>query len=183
MAKQWYIIQAYSNFEHRVKENLEDKVREKEKEDLFGEILIPVETVVDVSSTKTKTSQRKFFPGYVLIEMEMNDETWSLVNSVDKVVGFLGGSVSKDGKIIKPNPISEEEFSKITQRVNEGNESPKPKVLYQPGESISMTDGPFDGFSGLVQSVDYEKSLLQVEVQILGRSTMVKLAFNQISKD
>ena len=183
MAKQWYIIQAYSNFENKVKESLEDKIKEKDQQSLFGEILIPTETVVDVSSTKGKTSERKFFPGYVLVEMEMTDETWSLVNSVDKVVGFLGGSVSKRGEVLKPSPISNEEFMQITQRVNEGIDKPRPKVVYEAGESISITDGPFDGFSGLIQSVDYDKSSLQVEVQILGRSTVVKLAFSQITKD
>lgn len=183
MAKEWYIIQAYSNYENKVKESLEDSIEAKNKQDYFGQILIPTETVVDVSSTKGKTSERKFFPGYVLVEMEMNDDTWNLVNSIDKVVGFLGGEISKKGEITMPTPISQDEFLNIKNRVKEGSKKPKPKVIYEAGESISITDGPFNGFTGLIQSVDYEKSSLEVEVQILGRSTVVKLAFNQISKD
>jgi transcriptional antiterminator NusG len=176
VAKRWYIVHAYSNFEHRVKAALEERIQRFGLEDKFGEILVPTEEVVEMREGQKRRSERKFFPGYVLVNMEMDDETWHLVKEVPKVLGFIGGSSDR------PAPITEQEANTILQRVQEGVDKPRPKVLFEPGEVVRVIDGPFNDFSGVVENVNYEKSRLQVAVQILGRSTPVELDFSQVEK-
>ena len=145
-------------------------------EDKFGEILIPTEEVVEMKDGAKRSTERKFFPGYVLVQMEMDDETWHLVKEVPKVLGFIGGSSDR------PAPITEIEANRILQRVVDGVDKPQPKVLFEPGELVRVTDGPFNDFSGVVEKVNYEKNRLEVAVQILGRSTPVELDFSQVEK-
>ena len=176
MAQHWYIVHAYSNFENKVKASLEERVKLMGVEDKFGEVLVPTEEVVEMKDGSKLRSERKFFPGYVLVQMEMDDETWHLVKEVPKVLGFIGGSSDK------PAPISEKEANQILNRVQEGVDKPRPKILFEPGEVVRVIDGPFNDFSGVVEQVNYEKSRLQVAVQILGRSTPVELDFSQVQK-
>jgi len=176
MALRWYVVHAYSGFEAKVKASLEEHIKLKGMEDKFGEILIPTEEVVEVRDGNKRKSERKFFPGYVLVQMEMDDETWHLVKDVPKVMGFIGGT--KD----KPAPITEKEAQAILNSVQEGTEKPKPKVLYEPGEVVRVTSGPFNDFNGVVEEVDYDKSRLKVAVSIFGRSTPVDLDFGQVEK-
>ncbi len=176
MALRWYIVHAYSNFEHKVKRSLEERIKLAGLEDKFGDILVPTEEVVEMRDGSKRRSERKFFPGYVLVQMDMDDETWHLVKEVPKVLGFIGGSSDK------PAPITEAEADQILARVQEGVDKPRPKVLFEPGEVVRVTDGPFNDFSGVVEKVNYEKSRLQVAVQILGRSTPVELDFGQVEK-
>ena len=176
MAQHWYIVHAYSNFENKVKASLEERVKLMGVEDKFGEVLVPTEEVVEMKDGSKRRSERKFFPGYVLVQMEMDDETWHLVKEVPKVLGFIGGSSDK------PAPISEKEANQILNRGQEGVDKPRPKILFEPGEVVRVIDGPFNDFSGVVEQVNYEKSRLQVGVQILGRSTPVELDFSQVQK-
>ena len=176
MTARWYIVHAYSNFEHKVKSSLEERIKLAGLEDKFGEILVPTEEVVEMREGQKRRSERKFFPGYVLVNMEMDDETWHLVKEVPKVLGFIGGSSDK------PAPITEREADNILQRVQEGVDKPRPKVLFEPGEVVRVTDGPFNDFNGVVEQVNYDKSKLRVAVQILGRSTPVELDFSQVEK-
>ena len=176
MALQWYVVHAYSNFEHKVKESLIERVRRAGLQERFGEILVPTEEVVEMREGQRRKSERKFFPGYVLVHMEMDDETWHLVKEVPKVLGFIGGSSDK------PAPISDKEAQAILNRVQEGVDKPRPKVLFEPGEVVRVTEGPFNDFSGVVENVNYEKNKVRVAVQILGRSTPVELDFSQVEK-
>lgn len=176
MAKQWFVVQAYSGFEHRVKRSLEEHIKRLGMQDQFGQILVPTEEVVEMRDGQKRKSERKFFPGYVLVEMEMDDASWHLVKSVPKVLGFVGGSSDK------PEPIKPSEADAIMQRVQEGVDKPKPKVLYEPGEVVRVTDGPFNDFNGVVEEVNYDKSRLRVAVLIFGRSTPVELEFSQVEK-
>ena len=176
MALQWYVVHAYSNFEHKVKESLIERVRRAGLQERFGEILVPTEEVVEMREGQRRKSERKFFPGYVLVQMEMDDETWHLVTEVPKVLGFIGGSSDK------PAPITDKEAQAILNRVQEGVDKPRPKILFEPGEVVRVTDGPFNDFSGVVENVNYEKSKVRVAVQILGRSTPVELDFSQVEK-
>jgi len=176
MALQWYVVHAYSNFEHKVKESLIERVRRAGLQDKFGEVLVPTEEVVEMREGQRRKSERKFFPGYVLVQMEMDDETWHLVKEVPKVLGFIGGSSDR------PAPITDKEAQAILNRVQEGVDKPRPKVLFEPGEVVRVTDGPFNDFSGVVENVNYEKSKVRVAVQILGRSTPVELDFSQVEK-
>ena len=176
MALQWYVVHAYSNFEHKVKESLIERVRRAGLQERFGEILVPTEEVVEMREGQRRKSERKFFPGYVLVQMEMDDETWHLVKEVPKVLGFIGGSSDK------PVPITDKEAQAILNRVQEGVDKPRPKVLFEPGEVVRVTEGPFNDFSGVVENVNYEKSKVRVAVQILGRSTPVELDFSQVEK-
>lgn len=176
MSKRWYVVHAYSGFEAKVKASLLEHIRLAGMEDKFGEILIPTEEVVEIRDGAKRRSERKFFPGYVLVEMEMTDESWHLVKDVPKVMGFIGGT--KD----KPAPISEKEAMKIIGAIQEGVEKPKPKVLYQPGEVVRVTEGPFNDFNGVVEEVDYARNRLKVAVLIFGRSTPVELEFGQVEK-
>ena len=176
MALRWYVVHAYSNYEHKVKQSLEERIERFGLGDKFGEILVPTEEVVEMREGQKRRSERKFFPGYVLVQMEMDDETWHLVKEVPKVLGFIGGSSDR------PAPISEKEAMSILHQVQEGVEKPRPKVLFEPGELVRVTDGPFNDFNGVVEQVNYEKSRLRVAVQILGRSTPVELDFSQVEK-
>ena len=176
MALNWYVVHAYSNFEKKVKTALEDRIKMHGLEDKFGKILVPTEEVVEMKEGRKRGSERKFFPGYVLVEMELDDETWHLVKEVPKVLGFIGGSSDR------PAPISDEEANSILQRVEEGVDKPRPKVLFEPGELVRVVDGPFNDFNGVIENVNYDKSKLRIAVQILGRSTPVELDFTQVEK-
>jgi len=176
MSKQWYVLQAFSGFEAQVKRSLEERIERLELHDRIGEVLVPTEEVVEMREGQKRRSERKFFPGYVLIFMEMDDETWHVVNDVPRVLRFIGGSGTH------PAPITEAEANQILQRVQEGVDSPQPKVLFEPGEVVRVTDGPFNDFTGVVEEVNYEKSTMRVEVVIFGRSTPVELAFDQVAK-
>lgn len=176
MALQWYVVHAYSGFENQVKRALEERVSRAEMDDMFGEILVPTEEVVEMRDGAKRRSERKFFPGYVLVQMEMNDDTWHLVKDAPKVMGFIGGTSDK------PAPITEQEADSILQRVQEGVDKPRPKVLFEAGEVVRVTDGPFNDFNGVMEEVNYEKSRLRVSVLIFGRSTPVELEFGQVEK-
>jgi len=176
MAQQWYVVHAYSNYEHKVKSSLEERIKRFGLEDKFGDILVPTEEVVEMREGQKIRSERKFFPGYVLVKMEMDDETWHLVKEVPKVLGFIGGSSDR------PAPISDREADAILNRVQEGADKPRPKVLFEPGEVVRVIEGPFNDFNGVVEQVNYEKSKVRVAVQILGRSTPVELDFGQVEK-
>ncbi|RMG59110.1 MAG: transcription termination/antitermination protein NusG [Gammaproteobacteria bacterium] len=176
MAKRWYVVHAYSNFEQQVKRALEERIKRAGMEDKFGEILVPTEEVVEMKEGQKRKSERKFFPGYVLVQMEMDDDTWHLVKSVPKVLGFIGGSGDK------PAPISDKEAEQILNRMQEGAEKPRPKVLFEPGEVVRVTEGPFNDFNGVVEEVNYDKNRLLVAVQIFGRSTPLELEFHQVEK-
>ncbi len=176
MAFKWYVVHAYSNFEKKVKGSLEERIKLHGLEDKFGKILVPTEEVVEMKEGKKRSSERKFFPGYVLVQMELDEETWHLVKSVPKVLGFIGGRSDQ------PAPITEDEANFILNRVEEGADKPRPKVLFEPGEVVRVVDGPFNDFNGIVENVNYDKSKLRVAVQILGRSTPVELEFTQVEK-
>ena len=173
----WYVVQAYSGHEQNVMRTLTDRIEQSELKDQFGEILVPTEEVVEMRDGKKRKSDRKFFPGYVLVQMEMNDATWHLVKEAPRVLGFIGGTTDK------PVPISTAEADSILQRVEEGVDKPRPKVLFEPGEVVRVTDGPFTDFNGVVEEVNYEKSRLRVSVLIFGRSTPVELEFTQVEKE
>lgn len=176
MALRWYVVHAYSGFENQVKRSLEERIARSGLGEMFGQILVPTEEVVEMREGQKRKSDRKFFPGYVLVQMDMNDETWHLVKDVPRVMGFIGGTSDR------PAPITEREAQSILERVQEGVEKPRPKVLYEPGEVVRITDGPFNDFNGVVEEVDYDKSRLRVAVLIFGRSTPVDLEFGQIEK-
>ena len=176
MAMRWYVIHAYSGFEKSVQRTLQDRIRRSDMADLFGQVLVPVEEVVEMRGGQKSISERKFFQGYVLIEMEMTDQTWHLVKNTPKVTGFVGGIG------MKPTPISQKEVDALLQQVQEGIEKPRPKVLFEVGESIRVTEGPFADFHGAVEEVNYDKNKLRVSLLIFGRATPVELDFNQIEK-
>ena len=176
MALRWYVVHAYSGFENQVKKYLMERIERNEMQDKFGEILVPMEEVVEMREGQKKRSERKFFPGYVLVQMEMDDESWHLVKDVPKVLGFIGGTSDK------PAPISNREADSILQRIQDTVDKPKPKVLFEPGEVVRVIDGPFNDFNGVVEEVNYEKSRMLVAVQIFGRSTPVELEFGQVEK-
>lgn len=176
MAKRWYVVQAFSGFESSVKRSLQEHIARSGLEDCFGDVMIPTEEVVEYKSGQKRRSERKFFPGYILVQMELNDETWHLVKGVPRVLGFIGGTADK------PAPITDREADQILQRVQEGVEKPRPKVLFEPGEVVRVTDGPFNDFNGVVEEVNFDKSRLLVAVQIFGRSTPVELEFSQVEK-
>lgn len=176
MAKRWYVVHAYSGFEARVKKSLEERVKLMQLEEKFGEILVPTEEVVEIRSGQKRKSERKFFPGYVLVHMEMDEATWHLVRHTPRVLGFIGGTQEK------PAPITDKEAEEILQRIQEGTDKPRPKVLFEPGEVIRVTEGPFADFNGVVEEVNYEKNRLRVAVLIFGRSTPVDLDFSQVEK-
>src|SRR5436190_16256695 len=175
-SKKWFVVHAYSGFEKSVQRALLDRIKRSEIADQFGKILVPVEEVVEMKAGQKAISERKFFPGYVLVEMEMTDETWHLVKSTNKVTGFIGGTANK------PTPISQKEVDKIMQQMQEGVEKPRPKVLFEVGEAVRVKDGPFTDFMGNVEDVNYDKSKLRVSVTIFGRSTPVELEFSQVEK-
>jgi transcriptional antiterminator NusG len=176
MSKRWYVVHAYSGFEKQVMRSLQDRIERAGMQELFGDVLVPTEEVVEMKGGQKRRSDRKFFPGYVLVEMEMTDETWHLVKDVPKVMGFIGGTADR------PAPISQKEADAILNRVQEGADKPRPKVLFEPGEMVRVVDGPFNDFNGVVEEVDYDKSRLKVAVLIFGRSTPVELEFHQVEK-
>ena len=176
MSKKWYVVHAYSGFEKSVQRALADRIQRQSMQDKFGQILVPVEEVVEMRSGQKSTSERKFFPGYVLVEMDMDEQSWHLVKNTPKVTGFVGGTATK------PSPIPQREVDAIMQQVREGVEKPKPKVLFEVGELVRVKDGPFTDFQGTVEDVNYEKSRLRVAVTIFGRSTPVELEFGQVEK-
>lgn len=176
MSKRWYVVHAYSGYEKKVATALKERIELHDMQDLFGEVLVPTEEVVEIRAGQKRKSERKFFPGYVLVQMELNDETWHLVKETPRVMGFIGG------KADKPAPITEKEAQAILQRVDDSADKPKPKTLFEPGEMVRVTDGPFNDFNGVVEEVNYEKSKLRVAVLIFGRSTPVELEFGQVEK-
>lgn len=175
MAKRWYIVHAYSNFEKKVVESIKEQVALQGLEDMFEDVLVPTEEVVTVRRGRKISSERKFFPGYVLVKMEMNDETYHLVRNVPKVTGFLGANN-------KPSPIPDSEVNRILSQVEEGIERPQPSVIYEIGELVKVADGPFASFSGVVEDVDQERARLKVAVSIFGRATPVELEYGQVEK-
>jgi transcriptional antiterminator NusG len=172
----WYVVHTYSQFEKSVQRALTERIQREGMQDKFGQILVPVEEVVELKSGQKSISERKFFPGYVLVEMEMTDESWHLVKSTPKVTGFLGGSA------MKPTPISEKEVQNIMQQMQAGVEKPRPKVLFEVGELVRVKEGPFTDFNGSVEDVNYDKNKIRVAVTIFGRSTPVELDFGQVEK-
>ncbi len=173
--KKWYGVHTYSGYENKVKLNLEERIRSLGAEEFFGEVLIPSETVVELKNGERRTSTRKFFPGYILVNVELNNETWHIVKDTPKVTGFVGGGTS-------PPPIPDEEVAKITTRMEEGVERPKPKVEFEVGETVRVIDGPFLNFTGIVEDVKPDKAKLKVMVSIFGRVTPVELEFIQVEK-
>lgn len=176
MSKRWFVVHAYSGYEKRVANSLNEQVELQGMQDFFGEILVPTESVVEMRDGKKRKSERKFYPGYVLVEMEMNDQSWHLVKATPRVMGFIGGTAEK------PAPLSPKEADAILQRVKDGVDKPTQKTIYEPGEVVRVIDGPFADFSGSVEKVNYEKSRLQVSVSIFGRATPVELEFSQVEK-
>lgn len=176
MSKHWFVVHAYSGFEKQVVRALIERIELSGLKEKFGEVLVPTEEVVEMRAGKKRRSERKFFPGYVLVQMELDDDTWHLVKETPKVLGFIGG------KADKPAPISEAEATAILQRVQAGSEHVTPKTVYEPGELVRVIDGPFNDFNGVVEEVNYEKSRLHVAVSIFGRSTPVELGFDQVEK-
>ena len=176
MALRWYVVHAYSNFENKVKQALEERIKREGLEAYFGKILVPTEEIVEMRMGQQRKSERKFFPGYVLVQMELTDETWHLVKDVPRVLGFIGGTSDR------PAPISEKEAMSILNRVEEGVNKPRPKTLFESGEVIRVIDGPFKDFNGVVEEVNYEKNKLKISVLIFGRSTSVELGFGQVEK-
>jgi transcriptional antiterminator NusG len=176
MSKRWYVVHAYSGFEKSVMRAIQERVNRLGMQDKFGQILVPVEEVVEMKGGQKSITERKFFPGYVLVEMEMDDDTWHLVKDTPKVTGFVGGTGNR------PTPISQKEVDKIMQQMQEGVEKPRPKTLFDVGEMVRVKEGPFTDFNGSVEDVNYEKSRLRVSVTIFGRATPVELEFAQVEK-
>ena len=176
MDKRWYVVHAYSGFEKSVMRALTERIARSEIAERFGKILVPVEEVVEMKGGQKAISERKFFPGYVLVEMAMTDESWHLVKSTPKVTGFVGGTA------MRPTPITQKEVDAIMVQVQEGVEKPRPKVLFEVGELVRVKDGPFTDFNGTVEDVNYDKSKLRVAVTIFGRATPVELEFGQVEK-
>ncbi|HFC7705172.1 TPA: transcription termination/antitermination protein NusG, partial [Neisseria meningitidis] len=176
MSKKWYVVQAYSGFEKNVQRILEERIAREEMGDYFGQILVPVEKVVDIRNGRKTISERKSYPGYVLVEMEMTDDSWHLVKSTPRVSGFIGGRANR------PTPISQREAEIILQQVQTGIEKPKPKVEFEVGQQVRVNEGPFADFNGVVDEVNYERNKLRVSVQIFGRETPVELEFGQVEK-
>lgn len=176
MAKRWYVVHAYSGYEKKVAAALRERIELHGMTDRFGEVLVPTEEVVEMRAGQKRRSERKFFPGYVLVQMELDDDTWHLVKETPRVLGFIGG------KADAPSPITDAEADAILSRIQEGTEAPRPKTMFEPGEMVRVIDGPFNDFNGVVEDVNYEKSRLNVAVLIFGRSTPVELEFGQVEK-
>lgn len=172
----WYVVHAYAQYENSVAKALKERIARAGLDEQFGDILVPTEEVVEVKDGQKRTTERKFFPGYVFVNMEMNEDTWHLVKSTPKVLGFIGGTAEK------PAPISDKEANAILNRVEEAVERPKPKTLFEPGQQVRVNDGPFADFTGVVEEVNYDKNRLRVAVLIFGRSTPVELEFSQVEK-
>ena len=177
MSKSWYVLNSYSGYENKAKEQLLERITLNGMEDFFGKIEVPSEEITEMKGGKEKTIQKKFFPGYILVEMEMNDDTWHLVRKTPNVMGFMGGTRNK------PVPLSEDELNRITNRVEKTTEQPVFKTVFESGETVRINDGPFNDFSGTVEEVDYEKNLIRVSVSIFGKATPVELNFSQVEKN
>jgi transcription termination/antitermination protein NusG len=180
MAKKWYVVHTYSGFENKARKSLEDKVKLEGLSDFFGEILIPMEQVVEMVKGERRTSKRKFFPGYIMVQMEMNDRTWHLVKNTPKITGFVGGQQFARSDEIPS--VSDAEVMRLTSQISEGTLKPKPKVLFEQGDQVRVTDGPFSNFNGTVEEVNPDKGRLRVLVSIFGRATPVELDFMQVEK-
>lgn len=174
--KRWYVVQAFSGYEGRVAKTLAEYIKTHGMEEKFGQILVPTEQVVEMRGSQRRKAERKFFPGYVLVEMAMDEDTWHLVKSTPRVLGFIGGTAER------PAPISQKEADLILNRISENADRPRPKTLFEPGELVRVNDGPFADFNGTVEEVDYDKSRMKVSVSIFGRSTPVDLDFSQVEK-
>ena len=174
--KRWYVVHAYSGYERKVKQALEERISLSPVKDLFGEVMVPIEEVLEMRGGQKRKSERKFFPGYVLLQMVLNDDTWHLVKDTPRVMGFIGGTAEK------PAPITQREVNEILNRLEETVDKPSHKTVYEPGEMVRVTDGPFNDFTGTVEEVNYEKSRVRVAVSIFGRSTPVELEFSQVEK-
>lgn len=175
--KKWYVLQSFSGFENRVVQSIEEIIKIKKLEDIIGKIMIPSEEVIEIKKGKRIKSEYKFFPGYILINMVMNDFSWHLIRDLPKVLGFIGGTSEK------PTPISNQEINKILIKLKKIGKKPRPKTIFEPGENIRVNDGPFADFNGIVETIDYEKNRLKVSVSIFGRSTPVELNFEQVEKN
>ena len=176
MEMKWYVLQAFSGYENKVKQTLEDTIKREGLEDSFGEILVPTEEVLEIKEGQKKRSERKYFPGYVMIKMDLNDNTWHMVKSAPKVLGFVGGTGDK------PIPLGPKEAENLIQSMQEGVDRPKPKVMFEPGEVVRITDGPFNDFNGVVEKVDFEKNRLKVSVLVFGKPTPIELSLTQVEK-
>ena len=176
MALKWYVVHAYSQYEKKVATAIQERVERLGMQDRFGEIIVPTEEVIEMKGGQKRKSERKFFPGYVLVQMDLDDDTWHLVKETPRVLGFIGG------KADQPAPITDKEAELILQRMDDSVETPKPKTIFEPGEMVRVIDGPFNDFNGVVEEVNYEKNRLQVAVLIFGRSTPVELEFTQVEK-
>ncbi|MBV32260.1 MAG: transcription termination/antitermination protein NusG [Porticoccaceae bacterium] len=176
MLMRWFVVHAYSGYEKKVALALQDRVKLHRLDDRFGDIMVPSEEVVEMRDGQKRTSERMFFPGYVLVQMELDDQTWHLVKETPRVMGFIGG------KADKPAPISDREAELILQRMQDSEEAPRPKTMFEPGEMVRVCDGPFNDFNGIVEEVNYSKNKLRVAVSIFGRSTPVELDFAQVQK-
>lgn len=176
MAKRWYVVHAYSGYEKQVMRHLQERIKFEGMEDAFGEILVPTEEVVEMRNGQKRKSERKFFPGYVLVQVEMSEAAWHLIKNTPRVLGFIGGTAAN------PAPITEKEAETILRRIEDSGDKPRPKTMFEPGETIRVIDGPFADFNGVVEEVNYEKSRIQVAVVIFGRSTPVELEFSQVEK-
>lgn len=185
MAKRWYVVHAYSGFEHQVQRALDTRIARAGMQEKFGQVLVPTEEVIEMRGGQKRKSERKFFPGYVLVQIEthedggiprIDDDSWHLIKETPKVMGFIGGTAER------PLPIQDSEADVILRRVQDGVDKPKPKVLFEPGEMVRVTEGPFNDFNGVVEEVNYDKSRLRVAVLIFGRSTPVELEFGQVEK-
>ncbi|QOI10914.1 transcription termination/antitermination protein NusG [Blochmannia endosymbiont of Colobopsis nipponica] len=174
--KRWYVVQVYSGFEGRVARSLREYIKLSNMNDLFGEVMVPTEEVVEIRSGQRRKSERKFFPGYVLVQMIMNESSWHFIKKIPRVMGFIGGAPDR------PSPIGDKELHSIMNKLQQAGEKPRPKTLFEPGELVRVNDGPFADFHGVVEHVDYEKSRLKVSVSIFGRSTPVELDFVQVEK-
>ncbi|BAP58608.1 transcription termination/antitermination protein NusG [Candidatus Tachikawaea gelatinosa] len=177
LRKRWFVIQTFSGFENRVVQSLHERIKLKKMEEMFGDIVVPTEEVVEIKLGQRRKSERKFFPGYILVQMIMNEISWHLVRNISRVMGFVGGTSDH------PSPISDQEVEKIINRLQKAGDKPRPKRLFEPGETIRVNNGPFADFNGIVEEVDYEKSRLKVSVSIFGRATPVELDFSQIEKN
>jgi transcriptional antiterminator NusG len=176
MTKRWYVVHAYSGYEKQVMRSLCERIKRFSMEDLFGDILVPTEEVVEMRAGQKRRSERKFYPGYVMVQMEMDDDSWHMVKETPRVMGFIGGTADK------PAPITEREAQAILDRVESGIEAPRPKTIFEPGEMVRVSSGPFVDFNGVVEKINYDKNRLQVAVLIFGRSTPVELEFGQVEK-